>query len=199
MSRASTIGYDLSNDRYFVVFGVFQENRILGQFVTTAGTLDGDVITIADGLTSRPSPVIAWVFGYYVVAWVDDGNAVAQLVKDDGTLCGDPLIIAEGTAIPGISIDSANTVDGLVVTWVDNRNLGTGQQDIYARAIGLGVACAGDIDENGVVDFDDLLSVLTAWGPYDDCPPHIAADIDEDCMVGFSDLLIVLGDWGKCE
>ena len=155
--RAATIGYDRQSDRYLVVFGVYQENRILGQFITTAGTRDGDAFTIADGLTSRPSPVITYAFGRFVVAWVDAGNAVAKIVDDDGTVCEQTLIIAAGTAPGGISIDFANSQDGLVAAWVDNRNLGDGQQDIYARAIGFGPTCPGDVDESGNVEVNGTM------------------------------------------
>ena len=58
--------------------------------------------------------------------------------------------------------------------------------------------CDGDVDGDNEVDFDDILAVLDAWGPYKDCPPFIPADIDQDCEVGFSDLVIVLSEWGPC-
>ena len=59
--------------------------------------------------------------------------------------------------------------------------------------------CLGDLDVSGAVDFDDLLQVLTNWGPQESCPPHSPADLDKDCNVGFSDLLILLSTWGPCE
>lgn len=59
--------------------------------------------------------------------------------------------------------------------------------------------CLGDLDVSGAIDFDDLLQVLTNWGPRESCPPHSPADLDKDCEVGFSDLLIVLSAWGPCE
>ena len=50
----------------------------------------------------------------------------------------------------------------------------------------------GDVDGNGIVDFDDVLALLAAWGACGDpCP----ADLDGDGMVGFADLLIVLAMW----
>jgi len=55
-------------------------------------------------------------------------------------------------------------------------------------------ACAGDVTDDGRVDFDDLLAVLDAWGPCNDCP----ADTNHDGMVDFDDLLAVLDGWGDC-
>lgn len=49
-----------------------------------------------------------------------------------------------------------------------------------------------DLDGNGTVGFDDLLELLTLFGPCGDfCP----GDIDEDGQVAFSDLLILLAAW----
>jgi len=49
----------------------------------------------------------------------------------------------------------------------------------------------GDIDENGVVDVDDLLALLGAWGACGDCPE----DIDDSGAVDVSDLLTLLSNW----
>ena len=54
------------------------------------------------------------------------------------------------------------------------------------------------MDGNDSVDFDDLLRVISMWGPVTDCPPSIAEDIDNDCDVGFNDLLLLLAAWGPC-
>jgi probable HAF family extracellular repeat protein len=53
----------------------------------------------------------------------------------------------------------------------------------------------GDINGDGAVDVQDLLILLSAWGPctkQGDCP----ADLNGDGVVDVSDLLILLGNWG---
>ena len=53
---------------------------------------------------------------------------------------------------------------------------------------------AGDVTGDGVVDTDDLLAVLTSWGP---CwpPPPCAADPTGDGTVDVDDLLLVIVSW----
>jgi hypothetical protein len=48
-----------------------------------------------------------------------------------------------------------------------------------------------DIDDNGIVNIDDLLSMLQDWG--DAVSP---ADIDSDGLVNIDDLLMLLSNWG---
>lgn len=52
----------------------------------------------------------------------------------------------------------------------------------------------GDVTGDGLVDFSDVLALLTAWGP---CPAKGAcpADLNLDGQVGFSDLLTVLTNY----
>jgi hypothetical protein len=50
----------------------------------------------------------------------------------------------------------------------------------------------GDINGDGDVDTEDLLALLAAWGPCEDCPE----DINGDGVVDTEDLLILLGNWG---
>ena len=42
---------------------------------------------------------------------------------------------------------------------------------------------------------DREILLLSAWGPYEPCPPFAPADLDEDCNVGFGDLVILLANW----
>ena len=49
----------------------------------------------------------------------------------------------------------------------------------------------GDVNGDGSVDLTDLVAVLAAWGPCEDCP----ADLDGDGEVGISDLIAVLAAW----
>ena len=52
--------------------------------------------------------------------------------------------------------------------------------------------CDADLNDDGVIDTDDLLAMLSAWGSNDP-----AADLDENNIVNIKDLLILLGDFGK--
>jgi hypothetical protein len=54
--------------------------------------------------------------------------------------------------------------------------------------------CSGDADGDGVVGVDDILLVISAWGPCADCD----ADVNEDGEVGVNDILTVIGNWGPC-
>ena len=54
--------------------------------------------------------------------------------------------------------------------------------------------CPADVTEDGVVGFDDLVSILSTWGPCAGCPQ----DLDGDGAVGLSDLIEVLASWGPC-
>jgi len=51
-----------------------------------------------------------------------------------------------------------------------------------------------DVDLDGVVDVNDLVAVLAAWGPCPGCP----ADLNDDGVVDVQDQLFVLAGWGPC-
>ncbi len=59
--------------------------------------------------------------------------------------------------------------------------------------------CPEDVDFDWEIGFADLLAVLAAWSPDEECIPRRREDIDGDCKVGFSDLLRVLAAWGPCK
>ena len=50
--------------------------------------------------------------------------------------------------------------------------------------------CAGN---DGIVNVNDLLAVIAAWGSSDD-----ACDINDDGVVDVNDLLMIIGAWGDC-
>ena len=53
----------------------------------------------------------------------------------------------------------------------------------------------GDLNGDCMVGGSDLLALLFAWGPCDDCL-DCPADLNDDCSVGAADLLILLFNWG---
>jgi hypothetical protein len=58
--------------------------------------------------------------------------------------------------------------------------------------------CSGDVNANGAVDVDDLLSVINEWGSCAGCDSDIAPK-DGDGIVDVDDLLAIINDWGICE
>jgi hypothetical protein len=51
--------------------------------------------------------------------------------------------------------------------------------------------CPGDVNNDGIVNIDDLLGVITSWGQADS-----AADVNQDGTVNIDDLLAVINAWG---
>ena len=49
----------------------------------------------------------------------------------------------------------------------------------------------GDVNGDGMINFEDLLILLASWGPCPGC----RSDLDDDGMVGFTDLLQMLSLW----
>jgi hypothetical protein len=54
--------------------------------------------------------------------------------------------------------------------------------------------CEGDFNFNRVVDVDDLLALINAWGPCEVC----VTDINDDRVIDVDDLLGVINNWGQC-
>ena len=72
--------------------------------------------------------------------------------------------------------------------------------DLQIEAVGHlteildGPDCPSDIDQDGSVDFADVLTLLGDWA-CDSCPD---SDVDNSGNVDFSDLLTVIANWGDC-
>lgn len=55
--------------------------------------------------------------------------------------------------------------------------------------------CRADLDNNGDVGFDDLITLLTFWGP---CQSECSGDLNNDGTIGFADLVELISSWGSC-
>ena len=61
--------------------------------------------------------------------------------------------------------------------------------------------CYADINLDATVDVNDLLSVITAWGPCMfpfNCPADVAPTLSGDGQVDVNDLLSIITSWGPC-
>ena len=57
--------------------------------------------------------------------------------------------------------------------------------------------CVQDLNADGDVDINDILALLTAWGPCSN-PEDCAADFDANAQVDADDLLTMIGVFGPC-
>jgi len=136
----------------------------------TSIAIEGDVLVVgaygalAQGYGNGGS---AYLFARQGSDWTQTERLLASDVEEKDYL-------GHSVAISGRSI--------LVGARGDNDN--TGAVYVFAGPI------AGDID--GDVDAADLLALLAAWGPCEDCPE----DINGNGVVNTADLLILLGNWG---
>ena len=55
--------------------------------------------------------------------------------------------------------------------------------------------CRADLDNSGDVGFDDLIALLTFWGP---CQAECSGDLNNDGIIGFADLVELISSWGPC-
>ena len=191
---AATVAFDPGDDRYFVVLSEFCAGRMYGQFVTSAGDLDGSPFLIDDSSPARTFPSMAYdgVHDVFLVVWQnsDTGRLTARLVADDGTLLGEPLSLENPGGASGPPCVTANPdAGGFLVAWVDHVWEDPAQHDVLARRIG--VCCAADFDCDGDIDTADLLFLLSAWGTG-------AGDVDGDADTDTADLLGLLAGWGQC-
>lgn len=161
-----------------------------GRAIVDVGTTE---LTQVRTLPSGDGAMVMWVdkpsppFGQRVLASRVDGNG-------DFTW---PAEIIEACSVVASKSRMAAALDAsgaAVLAWSDGRTDGA---DVYAQnvtAVGtLGIP--GDVDGNGMVNFQDILALLGAWG---DCPAEgpCPADFNGDGTVTFADLLVVLANWG---
>ena len=87
---------------------------------------------------------------------------------------------------------TADAPPGEATAWISLFKPGTPTRVTFA--VPTPAACGADLDDDDDVGFGDLLLILAAWGPCDECPE----DLDEDGIVGFTDIVTLLAEWGPC-
>ncbi|MBD3160540.1 MAG: hypothetical protein GF346_00315, partial [Candidatus Eisenbacteria bacterium] len=134
---AASLAFDPGNDRYLVVFGVFQGTEVYAQLVGSDGSLIGSNILIEDGLAGSVNPFVVYnpLVECYVVFWANGTTIYAQALNLDGVPTGDPLVVSSGT-VAGEPVAAVNPETGMILAlWTDSRNAGEGQPDIYGQLV----------------------------------------------------------------
>ena len=156
------------NDQYGHAVGA-------GPGVVLVGTRYADDACAGDPECNSGS---GYLYSFDGAGWRFDG----ALRADDGAL-RDQL----GTELAVVG-------DQILVGCYGDDAAANGAGSIYVfDPSGDACACPADLDENGAVDFTDLVTVLAAWGVVGD-----PADLDGSGVVDFGDVLALLAQWGPC-
>jgi hypothetical protein len=118
-----------------------------------------------------------------------DSNNLSLLTNTGAGVFGPVTLEAAGTT-PGDLDTSDFDGDGDADIAVANRD----SNDVSVLINQTCIPCPADIDGDGVVNVNDFLALLAAWGPN---PGH-PADINGDGTVGVNDFLELLAAWGGC-
>ena len=135
---------------------------------------------------------------------IHDSEAVTVTVYDDGeNPVEGALVCISNDRLYGRGLTDENGVAIFEVNYatLDTKPLiGEGASLVvtahnyipYEATISADIAHPGDVNDDGVVNIEDLLLLLTAWGSNPDHP----ADFNGDDVVNIMDLLILLVNWG---
>jgi hypothetical protein len=113
-------------------------------------------------------------------------NVIAELLEVA------QLVLIGGTGITGENGSHILTDNGwLTFRMQDVKGF---QAIIRTRPFDL---CPADITGNEIIDVDDLLAIINAWGACID-PENCPADLTGNDIVDVDDLLLVINGWGAC-
>ena len=144
------------------------------------------------------NPPQAWIEVTSVEGGVNDGP-FSVLTPTLDEISGAPGIVR-------IGFDPAALAPGLYtgfadIAWNEQPLPGAFTGGLFASInvtveAGKPTGPVGDLNDDGVVDFSDLLILLAVWGPCPSPPDACDADLDESGATDFNDLLILLSNWG---
>ena len=126
------IAFDPTRNRYLVVFDLFQEDGIVGQFVSSDGQPVGSSFYIASA-GSGANVAYNGINDCFLVAWTDD-FITGRLVSGGGELSSDTFIISTETSScgpPGLAYNSQTSE--FLVTWADSRD--TNDENIFGQLV----------------------------------------------------------------
>lgn len=136
-------------------------------------------------------PIVLNIDGTHQVGDATDFlTMTANAVFDEaGDIAGEPLptvplemptVIPPGDETAGVLLDLTPTSASAQLALTADL-IATHQQSL-----------PGDVNGDGIVNTNDLLAVLAAWGP---CEPPCPEDLDNDGTVSVNDVLILISAW----
>lgn len=168
--------------------------------------LNGDILVVVDADGAGPGGAA------FVDSGVDyvQGQLHAVKVEVDGP--GNTLkyyidnVLVSTSSLTFAGANAGDRIEqfvGISDNWQINP-ADNGQFDDVVMQPGIGTVCTGNTNGDTAVNVNDLLNVITGWGPCTlPCPPTpCPADVSPspvgDCQVNVNDLLAVITNWGNC-
>jgi hypothetical protein len=148
------------------------------------GSLGGQ--EFANTLTIREGDLV--VGGLFLTG--SSGPPVSNLARFDGVSSWHPI---DG----GASGEITNAFAQADQLFISGPFSIAGNEPSPGWAIHGPLCPTGDINLDGVVGIDDLLAVISAWGPCPAFPAQCPADVVPDAHVDVNDLLAVIVAWGN--
>jgi hypothetical protein len=138
--------------------------------------IDNDVMAIG----ANEDDDSAWAAGSAYLFDAVSGTQIDKLLASDGAQfdeLGSSIAIENNTVVVGaIGVDNNGNDSGATYVFGENNNADD---------------CPADFDGSGIVDVQDLLTLIDGWGGPD-------SDLNDDSTTDVIDLLIVIEAWGPC-
>lgn len=158
--------------------------------------IGADVDLNDDGIVDSP----AWLEVLDAVGVIEEANPPQDTEFAYGEALGGSDVGPDGDFLPGHVWRCANDPGTWGIGTFDTAdpNATDTPGAMNADCEGEPVECPGDIDGSLTVDFQDVLLLLSSFGPCTPGDPCEDADIDGSGNVDFQDLLTVLSAFGPC-
>ncbi|MDZ8264047.1 PEP-CTERM sorting domain-containing protein [Nostoc sp. ChiQUE01b] len=131
LASISTIFNPISK-QFLVVYALFEERQIRGQFIDENGTPIGSEIIFSRNLYyNNFSVTFNEKLQTYLLAWINDSGLIGQFIGTSGNLIGDPFTVASGKQISYSSVIPNNDLGEFVIAWDTPGS----QQGIFAQRI----------------------------------------------------------------
>jgi hypothetical protein len=150
-------------------------------------------------------------YAVYTYAWAPDQTADLSIVSVAGSSSTNPQTVGGGPAtsfvlggnyaLHLVTVGAAGTIS-VFADGADAKQVGSlnGLQIVRLAACPANIVNSGA--SAGVVNIDDLLAVISAWGPCPAppaaCPANIVNSGASAGVVNIDDLLAVISAWGPC-
>lgn len=114
-------------------------------------------------------------------------NPTRAFIYTNGQMIDLNNLLAPGS---GWTIEEANDINAAGKIAATARDAQAHKHAVLLTPV---VPCPADLNGNGMVNVDDLLAVINAWGASGG-----PADVNNDGVVNVDDLLAVINAWGSC-